>query len=361
MSSDTQAVFVAPGYLLFGRDTQLFRQAVRSWDPAVVRGRVPVVDRLRVFTQISSGEFSASNTGLLAYRSGLDASNQFTWLDRKGEPRGTVGPAGRYRTSALSPDGKRLVYTDIVDSNLKILDLQSQTTTVLTSDPGTETAPVWSTDGKRIYYRSDSGGVFYKEADGTSPPVKISDDLINGPTQYLERSEARSSAAVFRVSSQAAVNGYPHPSTHGAGIAAGDSVYRNRRCRAAGVARRQVARVCLEPNRQYELYVEPFLADGKPQAFRMSRSGGRQAMWRADSRELYFVGDDRRFYAVRIPESGPSQSIEPEFLFNLHANVANTRNSYVPSADGQRFLVNMVLDTEDAPINVISNWTGLMK
>ena len=30
-------------------------------------------------------------------------------------------------------------------------------------------------------------------------------------------------------------------------------------------------------------------------------------MWRADSRELFFVGDDRRFYVVRIPESGPAQ------------------------------------------------------
>ena len=84
-------------------------------------------------------------------------------------------------------------------------------------------------------------------------------------------------------------------------------------------------------------------------------------MWRADSRELFFVGNDRRFYAVNVPESGPSPSIEPEFLFNLHANVANTRNSYVPSADGQRFLVNMVLDSEDAPINVISNWTAGIK
>ena len=45
----------------------------------------------------------------------------------------------------------------------------------------------------------------------------------------------------------------------------------------------------------------------------------------------------------------------------MHANVANTRNSYVPSADGQRFLVNMVLDTEDAPINVISRWRAGIK
>ena len=84
-------------------------------------------------------------------------------------------------------------------------------------------------------------------------------------------------------------------------------------------------------------------------------------MWRSDSRELYFVDDERRFYATRIPKSGPSREIEPEFLFVMHANVANTRNSYVPSADGTRFLVTEVLDLEDAPINVISNWTKLIK
>ena len=38
-----------------------------------------------------------------------------------------------------------------------------------------------------------------------------------------------------------------------------------------------------------------------------------------------------------------------------------TRNSYVPSLDGQRFLVIQVLDTEDAPINVISNWAAGIK
>jgi hypothetical protein len=32
----------------------------------------------------------------------------------------------------------------------------------------------------------------------------------------------------------------------------------------------------------------------------------------------------------------------------------NPRNSYVPSADGQRLLVNMLLDTAASPINVAS-------
>ena len=80
-----------------------------------------------------------------------------------------------------------------------------------------------------------------------------------------------------------------------------------------------------------------------------------------DSRELFFVSDARKFYVVRVPESGPSPDIEPTFLFDMHANVSATRNSYVPSLDGQRFLVNQVLDTEDAPINVISNWAAGIK
>ena len=100
VASDTQAVFVAPGYLLFGRDTRLLHQAFDVETGQVSGDAVAVVDRLRMMTQIAFGEFSASNTGMLAYRSGLDASNQFTWVDRKGASQGTVGAPGRYRTSS---------------------------------------------------------------------------------------------------------------------------------------------------------------------------------------------------------------------------------------------------------------------
>jgi Tol biopolymer transport system component len=109
----------------------------------------------------------------------------------------------------------------------------------------------------------------------------------------------------------------------------------------------------------YQIWIEPFPPNG--QRFQVSQSGGRQPMWREDSRELFFVADDRKFYVVRVPESGRWNDAKPDFLFDMHANVTNTRNSYVPSSDGQRFLVNQVLDTEDAPINVISNWAAGIK
>ena len=42
----------------------------------------------------------------------------------------------------------------------------------------------------------------------------------------------------------------------------------------------------------------------------------------------------------------------------MRANVFNTRNSYIPSRDGQRFLINMLLEADDAPINVVQNWNS---
>jgi eukaryotic-like serine/threonine-protein kinase len=311
-------------------------------------------------TQIAFGEFSASNTGMLAYRSGLDASNQFTWVDRKGAPHGTVGAPGRYRTSALSPDGRRLVYTDLTDGNLELLDLRTQITMVLTSEPGSETAPVWSSDGKYVYYRSDNGGVFRKEPDGTSGPVKVLDGLINGPSQFVKDATLGPLLLYFGIlpnqtSMDILILPLSGPASPRA-IVATPSADVEPQVSPDG---KWLAYSSSETG-AFEVYVSPFPpADQK--GLRISRSGGRQPMWRADSRELFFVNDARKFYVVRIPESGPAPDIAPEFLVDMHANVANARNSYVPSADGQRFLVNMVLDTEDAPINVISNWRAGIK
>ena len=68
--SDTQAVYVAPGYLLFGRDTRLLHQPFDVETGQVSGNAVAVVDRLRMMPQIAFGEFSASNTGMLAYGRG---------------------------------------------------------------------------------------------------------------------------------------------------------------------------------------------------------------------------------------------------------------------------------------------------
>lgn len=80
-------------------------------------------------------------------------------------------------------------------------------------------------------------------------------------------------------------------------------------------------------------------------------------MWRADGKELFFVAEDRKFYAVDVKAAGPVFDYGvPHVLFDMRANVFNVRNSYAPSSDGQQFLVNTLLDSTGEPLNVVLNW-----
>jgi hypothetical protein len=201
--------------------------------------------------------------------------------------------------------------------------------------------------------------MFSKPADGTSAPTKMVDLNVNGPTQFLEHKTLgpillyfqgppmRPSMDIFMLpltgkrepkaivdTSFADVEPQISPDGKWLAYTSGDMG-------------------------AYEIDVMSF-PEGRGKV-RVSRAGGRQPYWRRDSRELFFVSDTRKFYALKVPESGPSRDIEPEFLFDMHANVSNTRNSYVPSADGQRFLIHQALDTQDAPINVITNWPAAIK
>ena len=95
----------------------------------------------------------------------------------------------------------------------------------------------------------------------------------------------------------------------------------------------------------------------------VSTAGGDMPRWRADGRELYYLSLDRKLMAVSVGP-GPSFGV-PRQLFQTHmprsANLFYTH--YVPSRDGQRFLINTVAaDQPPVSISVVVNWTaGLNK
>ena len=109
-------------------------------------------------------------------------------------------------------------------------------------------------------------------------------------------------------------------------------------------------------NGRNEIYVQAFPSTGR--RWQVSSSGGRQPLWRADGKELYssatIDGSSRWTCYRRRPDD--FEFGVPQFLFEMRANVFNSRNSYIPSRDGKRFLVNMLLDADDAPISVVQHW-----
>jgi hypothetical protein len=63
----------------------------------------------RYLNLVEVGAFSASSTGLLAYRAGAEAAvRQLTWFDRLGKLVGTVGEPRTFFDIQFSPDRKTL-------------------------------------------------------------------------------------------------------------------------------------------------------------------------------------------------------------------------------------------------------------
>ena len=129
---------------------------------------------------------------------------------------------------------------------------------------------------------------------------------------------------------------------------------------AAVLSRCALARVRFERNGRDEVYVQAFPSTGR--RWQVSSAGGHQPLWRADGRDLFFVSDEKKLYAVDVSEKdGIFHDGVPQFLFDMRANVFNTRNSYIPNWDGMRFLVNMLLDADDAYISVVQNWRATVQ
>ena len=349
--SDSNGAFAPPSGLLFVRDDRLMHQPF-DLDRLEVTGEpTTVLDQVLHSVGVNRGDFSVSTTGVLAYRGSSLRNNQFAWFDRSGKLLETVGAPGSYRTPDLSPDGQRLVYGDIGQRDLWILDLLRGTASRFTSGPENETSPAWFPDGSKIAYRTDGGGLFEKAATTVGPERVLLKGSVNGPCQVS--SDGRW-ILYFAVSPGGDQDIYVLPTT-------GDPKPQLVVQTAFPEVEPQFSpdvrwlAYASSENGRNEIYVQPFPTTGR--RWQVSNAGGRQPLWRADGKELFFVSDDRKFYAVDVFEkAGAFEYGVPQFLFDMPANVFNSRNSYVPSRDGKRFLINTLLEADDAPINVVQNW-----
>ncbi len=356
VESESNGAFAPPDRLLFVRGERLMQQPFDMNRMQVTGEATPVIEQVLFNPGSGRADFSVSANGVLAFRSSTNRNSQFAWFDRAGKLIETVGPPGNYRTPDLSPDGRFLAYGDVNLRDIWIFDLSRNISSRFTSGAGSETAPVWFPDGSKIAYRIDQGGMFEKDVTGTGTEQVLLKENVNGPDQVSADGKW---ILYFKVTPGGNQDVYVMPLT-------GDRTPQMIVQTAFADVEPQFSpdvkwlAYASSENGRYEIYVQAFPSTGR--RWQVSSSGGRQPLWRADGKELYFVSDDRRFYAVDVSErAGAFEFGVPKFLFEMRANVFNTRNSYVPSRDGTRFLVNMLLEADDAPISVVQNWQETVK
>ena len=363
----------APGYLFYGDEQSALRVLPFNAAKGTVEGdsRV-IVDKVGYQPSVYWGAFVVAENGTVIYSKTAEAAQSvLTWYGRSGKVLSRVGEPGVQANPSISPDGSRVSVdiTDLKANNLDvwIQDLNKGTSTRFTFDPAEETTGVWSRDGKVIAFRSVAGGsgVNLKDADSLKPEKNLykvgralngagkvgnldtlaSFDLI--PNSWTpDDQQILSSLQTAAQNSRSILVLVPVNGTTPTQFHQSDASETNGQISADG---KWVAYASNESG-AWEIYVTTFpSAAGK---WQVSREGGTEPRWRADGKELFYIGQTGTLMAVPVEAGGTFSSGAPAPLFQIRgrAPISSTDLfTYDVTKDGQRFLVNEYLKPDHVP------------
>ena len=349
----------ASGHLLYVRAGTLLAQPFDARALKFTGEPFAVADGIQT-DQVGSALFSAASNGTLLYRSGgVGADGRMTWVNRRGEPIGTIGPPGDYVSPALSPDGTRLAVER--DASIWVWDLARDHATRLTFEDQQPTDPTWSPDGTRLLYtRAGDRGVelVIKPVD-TGEPASILYSSRERKVTYSWSADDR--WITFQMRPQGAERGFDiyalalNDPSRPVPIVTGPSQDLHP---ALSPDSKWLAYTSMESG-QNEVYVQPFPGQGGRR--QISSGGGRQPLWRKDGRELFYLTPTRVLMSVAVELGPPMRFSLPKKLFNARVLVQPTaRNLYLPAPDGQRFFtISPVGEGRVGTTTVVLNWLAM--
>ena len=369
LDADAAALFAPPGEILFVRNRVLYAQAFDSSRLQVEGEPVSLAEGV-VVNALGAAAVSASAEGSIAYRTGVaDEFRQLTWFDRSGARLGTVGDADAAGplNPSLAPDGQRVVLSRTVGGNTDVwvMDVERGIASRFTDAPGPDITPSWSPDGGSVLYSGSmkpptpfspvvKSTVTEAEAtvvwEATAQPM-IAMDWSRDGRFVICRTTTLKDWDIWAIPMQG--DGEPVPVLQ--------EEFDERGAQFSPDGRW----IAFESNRSgdYEVYLYPFPGPGP--STRVSNAGGAQPRWRRDGAELFYVAPDSRLMAVSVelPARGLDLSVgTPRPLFSMRVTSTvqgDVTHEYDVSADGQRFLVNAIVEQPTAPISLVLNRASL--
>ena len=280
--------------------------------------------------------------------------HQLTIFDRQGTVISRVGEPGAYSQASFSPDGSRLAVIkrdlDADTQDVWTFDVSTGKGTAVTSDSASDTAPVWSPDGRQIAYvsvRDNTHGLYRRAADGTGSEERLYAHSTGAPIVLTDWSlDGRfllfwSGDTMFVLP----LGGDRKPTE----LKREDFFGRGGRFSPDG---RFLAFNSNDAG-QFQIYARPLdSSSGGTARTQVSPDGGIGGIvWRKDGKEIFYLSQPPRqtVMAAEVSTTPLFEVRPPQRLFEIPAPiVAPAQLSNIGSADGQRFVFAVPVPTKPA-------------
>jgi len=329
---------------------------------------VPVVQGVAGDKTTGASHFTSSADGTLAYIPGDPQGTvlQVVWADLKGTITKAFDVSGGNSLlldPSVSPDGRRaaLVVGDGDNNDVWIRDFARQAFTRF-SFGGNNTTPVWTADGRTLYYSSiESTGrkstIFRKPLDGSREAERVA--TLDARVYLKQVDEARGELLVdaLRMLQQSDVErvsfgGGQAPRTQSLVATTFDET---------GASQSPDGRwlsYASDETGRYEIYVRD-IGTGGGGRWQVSTIGGEEPRWSRDGRRLYFRSGSR-FMAADVTLNPSFEASTPAVLFDgVYEYRSDTAVTYSLDGDGTKFL--MIRPSESATgsdtVRVLLNWS----
>jgi serine/threonine protein kinase len=375
MATDTRVEYAPPrrrgepGYLLFIRGPSLLAQPFDAESLRMTGEPFPIAQDVIYYGPTVSASFSVSTNGQLVYQAGFPLS-ELKWYDRAGKEIGVAGkPLPYWGNVRISPDGRRVATAvwnkETGAAGTWIFDANGSESRQLAFAPEIQRRPVWSRNGLLLAVGRSStlGGRPW-------PRIATLDVAGGGPPQTFETT--RHMAALPTdwspddrfIAVDDGVGDEAHDIWIADVAARRIAPFLENKFQQRGLAfspdGRQIAFESNESGRP-EVYLQGFVGGPSPRAVgdrrQVSRDGAWLVRWRADGREMFYLGLDNVLHAVAVNGLLEFGNPRPLFRFAGAPQYGTTRDfQFDVSPDGQKFLMPTTGSTPPPPFTVIENW-----
>jgi serine/threonine-protein kinase len=297
--------------------------------------------------------------GTLAYVAGISSvQRRLVWIDRGGARTVLPAPLRGYVAPRISPDGTRIAL-DVrgQKADIVIWDIARQTLSQLTDTSSFDGLPVWSRDGRRIFFASGRNGtlnVFSQAADGSAPAQELfksatvaqPNSITPDGMHLLYRNEtATSSSDIMMVSLQGTITPSPVLATKATelnGEVSPDGRFLAYQSNESGTE---------------EVWVRPFpgVQSGR---WQISANGGTKPAWAAGGRELYYVSPDSHLFRVDVTSAPAFRAGTPTLAIETPIFQRVQPRTYDVSPDGRRMLIIEAVGNGESQLNTITVVSG---